>query len=204
MNFPIKCKNMYIKFDANKNPEYGFEVSGNKILKFVPLSNDKIDTIILPCIAPSELFEMPKLNYKEINNSWQFFCIKKIKKYVDGAIEISPYCFKGIDKAKIIAPFENSIKIDTLAFDDNAKIEFIVHHNLTLKQVHKIFNSGIIYEKENWLLIGDKTVSGSFDAGGFSREQYLINDYDKELIDNNSASVTVLNKLPKPVKKVKA
>lgn len=190
MDLPKKYGNMYIKFNGDNQPVYGFMVEGNCIKKFIKLSDDCIDTIILPKLVESEAFEMP--DFEDKNKSELLRNIDKqiLRDYASGSVRICDGAFCGIQKAKIVVPFENSVMIDWGSFDKKAQIEFVVCENLTFKQVYRTFDTGFEYEHENWTIIADKNSNCDFSFGGFCGDAYSIEDYDETQLDFTVAKFT--------------
>jgi len=205
MKVPKKCGNMYIMFDENNEPLYGFEVYGNKITKFIPLTDKKsiYNCIVLPKIVESEKPEVPCVGDKEESWHMQYWQKKAYCDYISGNVKICPGCFEGIDKARIIVPFENSIMLDWSSFDDDAQIELVLPKRLELKQIHRMFDDGFDYARENWTLIGDKSIAGEFSFGGFRSDDYSIADYDEKRLDYKVANFTVSHLLPDNTRKQK-
>ena len=170
MNLPKKCGNMYIMFDENNNPEYGFEVGkGYKnylIKKFHIMCDKKIDTIVLP-----KLFEDDTQRYADIDKESEY----SFHYYLTGNVKICSDCFNGIKKARIIVPFVSSVMIDWGSFEEDAEIELVLHKNLDLKTVYRRFDTGFDYEREYWTLIGDKDLTGSSRLCG---DDYSVREYD--------------------------
>lgn len=191
MNLPKQCGKMYIKFDKDNQPEYGFEVSYNEIKKFVPLSDKEIHTIILPKLVESSEFDMSNIDENSPCISSLYFKKQIMKDYISGSVKISDTCFKGVKKCRIIVPFENSIMLDWGSFDENAEIELILPKNLTLKQIYRTFDTGFDYEHENWTVIADKKISGQFSFGAYGSDDYSIAEYAEEDLDYKVANFTI-------------
>lgn len=196
MDSPQKYEKMYIKFDENKIPQYGFEVDGRRIIKFVPLTNKKIETIFLPKIVEDNVFVLPNIDEKNPNKYSLYFAKRNMRDYITGSVKICDGCFKGLKKARIVVPFENSVMLDWGSFDDSASIELVLPNSLALKQIYRMFDTGFDYEHENWTLIGDKTISGQFGFGGYDKEDYSIMDYNEADLDYKVANFTIKHSLP--------
>lgn len=190
MNLPIKCGKMYIKFDENNQPEYGFDVSGNQIRRFVPLTDKKITSIILPRLVESSKFEITSINEKNPDKYLVLDQKMEMQEYISGRVKICNNCFRGLQKARIIVPFENSIMLDWGSFDQNAEIELVTPQNLTLKQIYRTFSTGYDYVRENWTLIGDEKISGEF-SFGLGKERYSIYDYNEKDLSFKGANLTI-------------
>ena len=193
MNTPKKCGKMYIKFDDKNQPEYGFVVSGNRIQKFIPLTdNDSIYvSIILPKLIESAEPEIKSIDESNPHKSMLYMQKQKLEDYVVGKVKICDGCFEGIKKARIIVPFENSIMLDWGSFDKDADIELVMSKNLDLKQIYRRFDTGYDYERENWTIIGDKNISGQFGNGTYGSDQFSIVDYNEEDLDYKVANFTI-------------
>ena len=103
MKLPRKCGDLWIKFDENNMPEYGFKVDGNVIKKVFSFTEKEIDTIVLPKIVKDvDLDEL----FKDRKNI-------EVHRYLTGKVEFKDWCFdecKNISKhLKIVVPFKNSI-----------------------------------------------------------------------------------------------
>lgn len=196
MNLPKKCGDMHIKLDDNNEPEYGFEVSGNKIINFVKLCDKPIEEIVLPRLADD--IECPRL---EDNSTFAPYTTnmqkKTMKKYVNGNIKICDGCFSGLKKATIVVPFENSVMLDWGSFDRDAEIEFVVPEDYALKQVYRRFDAGYDYEHENWTLIADKNLDANFEYNSLGHESYCVMDYNEEDLRQVVAEFKLGKKLKK-------
>ena len=203
MKLPKKCGNIYIMFDDKNQPLYGFEVYENKITKFIPLTdNDSIyKCIVLPKIVESEKPEAPNVDDEQSSESMKYWQKMAYCDYISGSVKIGVGCFEGIEKARIIVPFENSIMIDWGSFDEDAQVELVLAKNLALKQVYRMFDDGFDYQRENWTLVGDKSLAGEFSMGGFRSDHYSIADYDEKRSDYKVANFTVSHLLPDNTRK---
>lgn len=188
MDSPQKHEKMYIKFDENKIPQYGFEVDGRRIIRFAPLTNKKIETIFLPKIVEDNVFVLPNIDEKNPNKYSLYFAKRNMRDYITGSVKIRDGCFKGLKNARIVVPFENSVMLDWGSFDDSASIELVLPNSLALKQIYRMFDTGFDYEHENWTLIGDKTIPGQFGFGGYDKEDYSIMDYNEADLDYKVAT----------------
>ena len=192
MNLPKKCGDVYIKFDENNNPEYGFKITENYrnqkyIENFIKMTDKNIDTIILPKLFDKgESIEAEKISSEDWSNKYYLF----FEEYVTGEVRLRPDAFKGIKNAKIVVPFTSSIMIDYGSFDKDANIEFITSPNLRLKQVYRCFDTAFDYEHENWTLIADK--SFNFD-GRICGDDYTIKDYNEENVNYKAANIKLTN-----------
>lgn len=191
MNLPRKCGKMYIKFDENNQPEYGFEVLGNQIKKFVALTDKEIVSIILPRLVDNKEFDIQSMDENSSDKILLFAQKMKMQEYITGSVKICAGCFKGLNKLRIIVPFENSIMLDWGSFEQNAKVELVLPQNLTLKQIYRVFDTHYDYGRENWTLIGDKRISGQFDWISFGQETFSISEYKKENLDHKVANFTI-------------
>ena len=195
MELPKKCGSVYIKFDKEKNPEYGFivdeEYGTKRIRKFLIMTNKNINTIILPNLVHESI-----VSAKEIKSCTDELTSKhnnrfdKFERYVFGEVEICENCFKGIKKAKIVIPFNGSIMIDYGSFDNNAQIEFVTDQNLSLKHVYRIIDTIVGYEHENWTLVADKSLK--FD-GFLNGDECSIQDYNNVSINHQTTFYTLTN-----------
>ena len=169
MRTPKRCGGMYIMFDENSVPLYGFKVKKTNdccyLENFVLLSNKRIDKIVLPKVVASMPYDNDMKNGKAFN-------------YLKGALRIKSNCFKGIKEAKIYVPFDNSIMMCYGAFDDEAKIDFVTKSNLTLFNVYHRYDAGWDYNEETWTIIGDKNLSDK-DFGNNSDCMWVV-ELDKE------------------------
>lgn len=191
MNLPRKCGNIYIKFDENNNPEYGFEVEDGYhdrklIRKFIIMTDKPIDTIILP-----KFFEKGLDASHITNEDWNKRFYLLFERYATGEVKLCEDCFKGIKDAKIIVPFTGSIMIDYGSFDGDANIQFITNNNLRLKQVYRRFDSGFDYEHENWTLVADKSFNYQ---GTMCGDDYYVEDYNEKNLKHKVANIKLKNK----------
>lgn len=191
MELPIKCGKMYIKFDKNNHLEYGFEVKGNQIKKFIPLTDNEIDSIVLPRLVDDNEFDFSSIDENGHCKALIYNQKRKIRDYVTGSVKICDGCFDGLNKAKIIVPFENSIMLDWGSFEKNAEVELVIPDNLTLKQIYRRFDDGFDYERENWTLIADKKITGQFGFDGYGKDDFSILEYNEEDLDYKVANFTI-------------
>ena len=105
MKLPKKCGDLWIKFDENNMPKYGFKVDGNVIKKFYSFTEKEIDTIVLPKIVKDVDLEESFKDRKNI----------EVHRYLTGNVKFKDWCFdecKNLSKhLKIVVPFKNSINI---------------------------------------------------------------------------------------------
>lgn len=190
MKLPNKCGNVYIKFDDDNNPEYGFVVDEKSrtksIINFLIMTNKKIDTIVLPNLVPNSIISAEELK----KGSDELANYDSFGRYVLGEVKICKNCFKGIKKAKIVIPFNGSIMVDWGSFDDNAQIEFVTDKNLALKHVYRMFDTVVGYEHENWVLIADKSLK--FD-GSLNGDKYSIEAYHNVNINHKPTFLSLTN-----------
>lgn len=192
MNLPRRYGKMYIKFDENNCPKYAFEVDGNRIKKFVPLTDEEIKTIVLPKLTENNRFDIASIDEKNSCQSTLFYQKTKMQEYITGSVKICSGCFADLKKTRIVVPFENSIMLDWDSFDSNAKVELVVPSNLTLKQIYRVFDNGFDYERENWTLLGDKKITKNFNIGsGFGMDKFSILEYNENDLDNKVANFTI-------------
>ena len=122
----LPCGDTYIKFDEKGNPEYGFLVDEQNIVKFMSLSNKEHKQIVLP-----DVFKDGYFCSKEIDDKYIILMSpREKKKYVMGDIKILDGCFENLNDTEIIVPFETSLLIEPNAFNQNS--------NITLKLKEKI------------------------------------------------------------------
>lgn len=167
-----KCGEMYIKFDKYNEPEYGFIVDGKDIIQYVNLSEKDHKKIILPSLVEDEKYVQPIISK---NREDSFFNKRYIKNYVRGSITICEGCFAWVKKAKIVLPFENSIIFNAKSFEEMAEIGFVAPENFDIKKIISSCYNGFEMERDEWLLLGDKTLSGEFSLGG---NHYSVHEYD--------------------------
>ena len=189
MDLPQKYGRTYIKFDDFKHPEYVFQISRGKVVKYIPLSENN-DKIILPQLAESIVFTLPKNDMNAKGDFSEFNDKKVLQNYVYGRMRIGEGGFSGVKKASIIIPFESSILLEKGCFDKDAEIEFCLNENLALKQVQRIYYTGYDYRTESWPLICDKKFSGQYSMGGFGYDQYVIKDFVANKYDRQFANIT--------------
>ncbi len=180
MKCPVKCGKMYIKFDDDNQPEYGFEVGRFVINKFFPLCDKSISKIILPQISNSTIYAgIRKNEIKELEEEYNN--IMKAE-YAAGELRIAKGCFSGIKNAKIIIPFENSIMLDWGAFDKDAQIELVLPKAMSIKQVFRRFDNGFDYENECWLVVANKKFNESF---GNLNDNFLVEEFEQDKLKQN-------------------
>lgn len=186
MNNFRKCGAMYIEFDKQNNPEYGFVVDDydNVISKFYPLCDRQLEKISLP-VLPTDL--VMKNNIMLQNLAVQKKMVKTKERtaalkydydlieYAKGGVKIASGCFAGIKKLQIVAPVNYSIMLDWNCFDQNAQIELQLPSNMGLKQVGRVFDTGFDYSHENWTLIAHKNFNF---ASANNRDSYDTRDFD--------------------------
>ena len=180
MNLPKRCGKMFVKFDEKGELEYGFEVKGNEIVKFIPLKDGEINTIILPPLVENDEFSLSSVDINSPHKATLYFQKRIMEDYVKGRVRVCNGCFKGLKKARIVVPFENSVMLDWGSFDSDAKVELVIYKSLTLKQIGRVFDTGLDYERENWTLIADKKIRGHFGDNGLMRDDYSIYEYVPE------------------------
>ena len=176
MKQPKRCGNMYIMFDDKNNPEYGFTFAGNLLLKFIPLTDKPIPSIILPKLVESK--KCPDNINPNHNSNWDYYKTNALLDYISGSMEICTGCFDGVKQAEIVVPFENSIKLEWGCFDKNADIELFLRSNLELKQIDRRFDYGHGYQFHSWTVIADKKLEGFFSVED-KYDDYAIGNYDE-------------------------
>lgn len=197
MNNFRKCGAMYIEFDKQNNPEYGFVVDDydNVISKFYPLCDRQLEKISLPYLPTAygtlntEMQQnlMAQQTFKQ-NCDKSFaavLCDDNLIRYAKGGAKIAPGCFAGIKKLQIVAPVNYSIMLDWDCFDQNAQIELQLPSNMGLKQVGRVFDTGYDYSSENWTLIAHKKFDFTSANG---RDSYDTRDFDPK---NSRCQITV-------------
>jgi len=167
-----KCGEMYIKFDKFNEPEYGFIVDGKDIIQYVNLSEKDHERIILPSLVESKKYSQPTI---VLNREESFYARRYIKKYIRESVTLCEGCFGGVKKAELIIPFENSIIFNAKSFNEIAEIGFIAPENFDVKKIISSCYNGFEMERDEWLVLGDKTLSGEFSLGGYN---YSVHEYD--------------------------
>lgn len=181
---------MYIMFDSKNNPEYGFTFAGNLLLKFIPLTDQPIHSIILPKLVESK--KCPDgINPSQNASNLDYLKAEVLKKYISGSMEICTGCFEGVKQAEIMVPFDNSIKLEWGCFDRNADIELFLRNNLGLKQVDRRFDSGFGYQCNSWTVIADEKLGGFFSVGNLGNDDYFIGNYSDALPEYKIANMSV-------------
>lgn len=201
MKLPKKCGNMYIMFDDKNQPLYGFEVYENKITKFIPLTDNEsiYRCIVLPKIVENSKPEVPNVEDKDVPKSLLWFQKMQHRDYITGSVKIGVGCFDGVQRARIVVPFENSIMLDWGCFDRDAQIELVLPKRLSLKQVARRFDTGFDYEREVWVLVGDQSINGDLSVG--YSDNYSIADYDEKNLEYKIANLKVSHLLPDNIRK---
>lgn len=182
MNLPIKCGDMYIKFNNNGKPQYGFKVNKRNevIQEFINLTDNTPKIIILPSLEPNFAVH-PKGNHLRMIGKFNPY-----REYINGNIRINPQAFKGIAEATIVVPNDTSIMLDWGAFDDGANIDFILPKNMGIKQIFRAFSGVIAYEHENWTLLADRDLQVDIDTYSSS---YDCMDYTPNMNKNVRFSI---------------
>lgn len=179
-----QCGAMYIKFDEQNNPEYGFVVDDNVISKFYSLCDRQLEKISLPVIQNDYIIPNEEMAHiwqerqefvKNKNLAWAAMCDNVLLDYAKGSVRIARDCFAGIKKLQIVAPVDYSVMLDWGCFEKESQIELLLPSEMGLKQVHRMFDTGFDYKRENWTLIAHQnfnfTSTGrgdSYDAIDFS------------------------------------
>ena len=191
-----KCGQLWIKFDKNNEPEYGFKVQGRKIEEFLNLSDREVNKVILPEICEEQAYSPEDLKFiiEHANDENRFLRSTNrgiLKSYLRGQTVISSNCFKGCLKkteqpVEIIMPFNHSLMIDHGAFDDDIKPKFILKNGMQIFIIKRMFDTYFDYEREFWALIGrneikDVSLSESredIDVSKFEPNRYYNIDVD--------------------------
>ena len=157
-----KYGEMYIKFDENNEPEYGFIVDGeNNITKYVNLSVKDHKKIILPSLVYDYKFYGPS------------------KSYLRGKVIICEGCFDWLRKVEIIVPFKNSIAISEKAFCETSEVGLVVPEGYGLRKIMRTCNDGVEKKRDEWVLVADKTMCGEFSFA--SGDDYAVSECDNPL-----------------------
>ena len=189
MKQPTKCGKMYIMFDDKKNPEYGFIFSGNLLIKFIPLTDNPIRSIVLPKLVESK--KCPdNINPNQNPSPMDYNKAKELKDYVSGSMKICTGCFEGVKEAEIVIPFDNSVCLEWGCFDSNSDIELFVRNTLDLKQIDRRCDNGCGYQYSSWTVIADKKLGGFCSVENL-KDDYFISDYNENSPENKFANLTV-------------
>lgn len=180
-----KCGQMWIKFDENNEPEYGFQVKGRKIERFLNLSDREVTKVILPDICEEKAYSPEDLKYyiEHINDENRYLSSKILKSYIKGQIVILSGCFKNSFKnaeqpIEIIVPFEHSLLIDYKAFDDDIKPKFILKNGMQIFKINRVFDTYIDFEYEFWPLIARKEINNLNYKE--NREDYSVSKFESD------------------------
>ena len=176
---------MYICFDQENNPEYGFAVDDNVISKFYPLCDRQLEKITLPYLPTNTVMQNQEMEQNLIaqqtfkqNHDQSFeaaMCDNDLIDYAKGGVKIASGCFAGIKKLQITAPVDYSIMLDWDCFDKDAQIELRLPRDMGLKQVGRMFDTGFDYKRENWTLIAHQNFNFTATSG---RDSYDSRDFD--------------------------
>lgn len=157
------CGKMYIKFDQQNNPEYGFVVDDRQVItKFYPLCDRKLEKISLPVFATDAVMSNEEMArslqakqkfVKDNQLSAAAQCDDDLITYAKGSVKIASGCFAGIKRLQIAAPVDYSVMLDWGCFDKDSQIELLLPPDMGLKQVGRMFDTGFDYARENWTLI---------------------------------------------------
>lgn len=175
MKTPIKTGKLYVQYDNNNKPIYCFRVKGDRIIEYSNLTEAPQKTIVLPIIKEDEPF-VP-LNKEKVNTEIAYEEYKNyIDEYCNGNIVICRGCFECVKEAKIIVPFENSIKLEYDCFDEDANITFQTNNKLALKQIDLFYDTGFSYEEDSRVIVADKNLYGSY---GWKHLKCSIVDFNR-------------------------
>ena len=159
-----KCGDLYIKFDDQGVPEYGFAVQGMQIKKFYNLKNDKEPKkIILPPISIERLksvLDVEKLKEikQEINENGATSSTPAIADYLKGYVKIADECFCNLRDKEIIIKTNYPIAFGNKTFNNCQNISFVLPNNQIIYNVHETHNGAFDYEHFDWYLIGSKNL----------------------------------------------
>lgn len=153
IKMPVSYGDLYIYFDRNNDLRYAFKVNHdfNIIESFFNLTNKMPEEIVLPNINEHAYV---------IENNMLAKDFKKSSQYLQGNIIVGNKCFQGINKLKLIIPFNSSISFDLKAFDKNANIEILTLENMGFTQVDYTFQTAVDEENESWILLAQKNLLG--------------------------------------------
>ena len=198
MKTPKLYENMYIMFDENNKPEYGFTFIGSNLQKFIPLTDKKITSITLPMIVNDN--ECPENIVNGFGNDDIDSLNKKraMQDYIYGYASISPRCFEGVKDAQIIIPFKNSLKLNWECFDHDANIELLVPESMSLKQIYRKLNGDFDSHYSTWTIVADKNICGEFGIDQYNEDSYSIRDYDEKIIKNKCANIKIISLTQNP------
>lgn len=191
MNELRKCGSMYIKFDEQGNPEYGFEVEGRYIKKLHLLCDKPLDTFMLPDFG-KQRFDVDN-DYLE-DYAKKFASKQEISRFeLDGFESIMEDCFKGsarvcgdcfskvrnLKNVKLIAPTKYSIMLDWGAFESGTKVTVVLPNDMDLFQVYRSFSGLARHENEHWTLIGQSGLKHFYKKQiGDYRDCHMVMPYD--------------------------
>lgn len=147
---------LFRKHTVYKCEDYEFIVNERtgEIIKFLPLKEGKIDTIVLPQLVKDSPVDF-SINGNLTPRKKKFF-----RSYLRGQMKICSGCFdeyQGDLKLKLLA--NCSIRIGSTAFKRDTHVVFITADNLELKEVTAIFDSERGYIMDSWDLICDKNIN---------------------------------------------
>ncbi len=182
-----RCGEMYVKYDENGNPEYGFQVKGISIIKFFNMRNDRgSEEIVLPPILEMDsdmkkrierrienarirhYYKQEKINENEYND--KNFIPPEI--YVEGFVNICEHCFAGLENKNIVITTKYPIVFEKKSFRHCRNISFVLPDNQTIYTVYNRFNEAFGYEDSKWNLIGNKNFS--VDHFQFGADSYTV------------------------------
>lgn len=183
-----RCGEMWIKFDENGLPEYGFDVENYTLKKFKLLSDREVNQIILPdfgnieFISKNDLIEAKKClknpyNSNELTQKSQ----NLIKNYITGSAKICTDCFKGCftkqQSLEILVPNDYSIMVEHEVFDNYINPKFILKNDMSAYKINRIRDTFFSHDTEFWTLIGHNNLEGINLI--FPREIYNINNFEQ-------------------------
>lgn len=158
INLPVKCGEMYIKFE-NRKPVYGFKMCGHNqrtIEKFINLQDTLPKTIVLPLIQDQDI-EIPEPSETNLTTPYHF---GSYEPYVSGNIRLTPTSFQGIKNTTIIVPGTASVRLDYPVFDDYANNRFILPEGMGLTEISRsVYNGqGLGFNTISWTLIAKENL----------------------------------------------
>lgn len=179
---------MYIKFDQQNNPEYGFVVDRQVITKFYPLCDRKVEKISLPVFATDAVMSNAEMA-RSLQAKQKFVkdkqlvavaqCDDDLITYAQGSVKIASGCFAGIKRLQIAAPVDYSVMLDWGCFDQDSQIELLLPPDMGLKQVGRMFDTGFDYARESWTLIAHQNFNFT---NADARDSYSTFDFDPQKI----------------------
>ncbi|MCM1403970.1 MAG: hypothetical protein NC133_00465 [Prevotella sp.] len=181
-----RCGEMYLKFDTNGRPEYGFTFNADQraLTKFYHLQNPSLIDTVSRGIKQIELpiWDVPQTpiiadNQAMLNalrNRQDPITERTLTDYAQGGIRVANGCFQGLHELLLVIPSNYSVKLDEDCFDRHAKIELVLPAEMELKQVLRKSNTKNNSVHENWTLVAHRDFNLT---NNLAQSSYEVRDF---------------------------